>query len=84
MGHQGTALCVQNTHIPHNHRLQHTVRCYQTQTQLFYTYLVDPASGHMLVSKLKPCMSKYRPNLQTVKLQTAHKSDITYWALHLS
>lgn len=22
-------------------------------------YLVDPASSHMLVSKIKPCMSKY-------------------------
>jgi hypothetical protein len=25
-------------------------------------YLVDPASGHMLVSKIKPCMSKHEPN----------------------
>jgi hypothetical protein len=25
------------------------------------TYLVDPASGHMLVSKIKPCMSKHKP-----------------------
>ena len=25
------------------------------------SYLVDPASGHMLVSKTKPCMSKYKP-----------------------
>ena len=24
------------------------------------SYLVDPASSHMLVSKIKPCMSKYR------------------------
>jgi hypothetical protein len=24
-------------------------------------YLVDPASSHMLVSKIKPCMSKYNP-----------------------
>jgi hypothetical protein len=23
-------------------------------------YLVDPASNHMLVSKIKPCMSKYK------------------------
>ena len=23
------------------------------------SYLVDPASSHMLVSKIKPCMSKY-------------------------
>ena len=26
-----------------------------------HTYLVDPASSHMLVSKTKPCMSKYKP-----------------------
>ena len=25
------------------------------------SYLVDPASSHMLVSKIKPCMSQYRP-----------------------
>ena len=25
------------------------------------SYLVDPASSHMLVSKIKPCMSKYIP-----------------------
>ena len=24
------------------------------------SYLVDPASSHMLVSKIKPCMCKYR------------------------
>lgn len=24
------------------------------------SYLVDPASSHMLVLKIKPCMSKYR------------------------
>ena len=24
-----------------------------------YSYLVDPASSHMLVSKIKPCMSQY-------------------------
>ncbi len=34
-------------------------------------YLVDPASNHMLVSKIKPCMSKYK-QLYTVKLRTAH------------
>jgi hypothetical protein len=34
-------------------------------------YLVDPASSHMLVSKIKPCMSKYK-HLYTVKLRTAH------------
>ena len=25
------------------------------------SYLVDPSSSHMLVSKIKPCMSKYNP-----------------------
>jgi hypothetical protein len=35
------------------------------------SYLVDPASSHMLVSKIKPCMSKYK-QLYTVKLRTAH------------
>ena len=34
-------------------------------------YLVDPASSHMLVSKIKPCMSKYEP-LYKVKLRMAH------------
>ena len=28
------------------------------------SYLVDPASSHMLVSKIKPCMSKYKQNIQ--------------------
>ena len=37
----------------------------------FSSYLVDPASSHMLVSKIKPCMSKYK-QLYTVKLRTAH------------
>ena len=41
-----------------------------TNNNLFYnnleedliknTYLVDPASSHMLVLKIKPCMPKYR------------------------
>lgn len=34
------------------------------------TYLVDPASSYMLVSKIKPCRSKYRP--YTAKLRMAH------------
>ena len=33
--------------------------------------LVDPASGRMLVSKIKPCKSKYM-HCQRVKLQMAH------------
>ena len=28
------------------------------------SYLVDPASSHMLVSKIKPCMSKYKRFIQ--------------------
>ena len=27
-----------------------------------HSYLVDPASGHMLISKIKPCMSKHELN----------------------
>ncbi len=32
--------------------------------------LVDPASNDTLVSKIKPCMSKYTKS--TLKLRTAH------------
>ena len=32
--------------------------------------LVDSASSHTLVSKIKPCMSKYKS--LTLKLRTAH------------
>jgi hypothetical protein len=35
------------------------------------SYLVDPASSHMLVSKIKPCMSKCK-SVYTVKLRMAH------------
>ncbi len=35
------------------------------------SYLVDPASSHMLVSKIKPCMSKCK-QIYTVKLRMAH------------
>ncbi len=38
---------------------------------LYVGYLVDPASCHMLVSKIKPCMCKYKL-LCTVKLRMAH------------
>jgi hypothetical protein len=41
------------------------------QIDTYKSYLVDPASSHMLVSKIKPCMSKYK-HLYTVKLRTAH------------
>ena len=33
---------------------------YLSGTYLEGSYLVDPASSHMLVSKIKPCMSKYK------------------------
>ena len=42
-----------------------------SSVRLSSSYLVDPASSHMLVSKIKPCMSKYK-HLYTVKLRTAH------------
>ena len=38
---------------------------------LIFSNLVDPASSHTLVSKIKPCMCKYK-RLYTVKLRTAH------------
>ena len=34
-------------------------------------YLVDPASSHMLVLKIKPCMPKYRW-IKQPKLRMAH------------
>ena len=45
--------------------------CSQTGAVRKGSYLVDPASSHMLVSKIKPCMSKYKL-LYTVKLRMAH------------
>ena len=37
------------------------VVCVIVRVRLFHLgYLVDPASSHMLVSKIKPCMSKYK------------------------
>ena len=40
-------------------------------TNVFSSNLVDPASSHTLVSKIKPCMCKYK-RFYTVKLRTAH------------
>ena len=40
------------------------------RTELKDSNLVDPASSHMLVSKTKPCMSKYK--YYTAKLRMAH------------
>ena len=42
-----------------------------TNIPLYPSNLVDPASSHMLVSKIKPCKSKYKLNY-TVKLRIAH------------
>ena len=39
--------------------------------------LVDPASSHMLVSKIKPCMSKYEPLVG----ETANGSINQLWFL---
>ena len=36
------------------------VRMYTDRKAESESYLVDPASSHMLVSKIKPCMSKYK------------------------
>ena len=33
---------------------------YQGGSGVFCRNLVDPASSHMLVSKIKPCMSQYK------------------------
>ncbi len=41
------------------------------------SYLVDPASSHMLVSKIKPCMCKYKP----VHGETANGSLNQLWFL---
>ena len=43
----------------------------EREASLESSYLVDPASSHMLVSKIKPCMSKYK-QICTVKLRMAH------------
>ena len=34
-------------------------KCARLLDRVSHSYLVDPASSHMLVSKTKPCMSKY-------------------------
>ena len=44
---------------------------YSLSAMMESSYLVDPASSHMLVSKIKPCMSKYK-QICTVKLRMAH------------
>ena len=48
-----------------------TFICCDYRSLVESSYLVDPASSHMLVSKIKPCMSKYK-QICTVKLRMAH------------
>ena len=40
----------------------HGVLLPKSKSLLCASYLVDLASSHMLVSKIKPCMSKYKPH----------------------
>ena len=49
----------------------------QRTSQKKYVYLVDPASSHMLVSKIKPCMSQYIP----LQGETANGSLDQLWFL---
>lgn len=49
--------------------LPHSI-CTHTHTLCSISHLVDPASSHMLSSKAKPCMSKYKGFCP--KLRTAH------------
>ena len=46
-------------------------RYYTPALMALYRYLVDPASSHMLVLRIKPCMSQYKRSC-TVKLRMAH------------
>ena len=39
-------------------------------------YLVDPSSSHMVVSKIKPCICKYK-QIHTVQLRMAHSISYT-------
>ena len=40
--------------------LQQLRKLWQTVQGRYDSNLVDPASSHMLVSKIKPCMSQYK------------------------
>jgi len=42
--------------------------------------LVDPASSHMLVSKIKPCMSKYEPCLHGETADGSLNQSWSIWA----
>ena len=64
--HQDDELLTENVACP-----LVTGNCIPCGARMESSYLVDPASSHMLVSKIKPCMSKYK-QLCTVKLRMAH------------
>ena len=50
-----------NSKIPHKlANLVLVLHFLELQTKTNSSYLVDPASSHMLVLKIKPCMSKYK------------------------
>lgn len=50
--------------------VEETDKYYSRKTSTHDTNLVDPASSHTLVSKIKPCMCKYKQ--LTLKLRMAH------------
>ena len=49
----------------------HSQLGFKFSPEAYDSNLVDPASSHTLVSKIKPCMCKYK-RFYTVKLRTAH------------
>jgi hypothetical protein len=52
----------ENTHVGVSTVLGFSLSLFAWEAPLILTnsYLVDSASSHMLVSKIKPCMSKYK------------------------
>ena len=48
---------------------------------LNYSYLVDPASSHMLVSKIKPCMSKYKHLYCETANGSLNQLSFIWWSL---
>ena len=66
LGCDAMRLCASLTLFTH-----HTHHTHTAAIEHCASYLVDPASSHMLVPKIKPCMSKYKP-IYTVKLRMAH------------
>jgi hypothetical protein len=70
-----TAVRVSNTLAVRNHSLLGDLA--SPRSTSCSSYLVDPASSHMLVSKIKPCMSQYRLS----KSETANGSLNQLWFL---